>query len=64
VTKLPKTTLGNDTIVTIIDGLMKPVRWFAMREINLLAKKFAHLFINNYIYLNGISIAVVFDRDV
>jgi hypothetical protein len=36
VSKLPMTKKGNDTIVTIIDGLIKKVIWFATKEADLI----------------------------
>jgi hypothetical protein len=63
ITKLPTTTAGNDTIVTIIDGLTKRVRWFPTTEADLTAERFAELFLQNYVRHRGIPASIVSDRD-
>lgn len=63
VTKLPTSTSGNDTIVTIVDGLTKRVRWFATKEAELTAERFAELFLEHYVRYRGIPESIVSDRD-
>lgn len=64
VTKLPCTAIGNDSIITIIDGLTKWVHWFARREADLSAEKFASLFIEHHVHAHGIPTLIVSDRNV
>jgi hypothetical protein len=37
------------TIVTILDGLTEMVRWFALKEAELAAEKFASIFLEHYV---------------
>jgi hypothetical protein len=60
---LPTTKSGNDTIVTIIDGLSKHVRWLATTEANLPSERFAELFIEHYVHHRGNPVSIVSDRD-
>jgi hypothetical protein len=55
ITKLPKTTNGNDTIITFIDGLTKRAHWVATTEKTLTAKKFAQLFVEHYLISSAIG---------
>ena len=64
VTKLPSSQSGMDTIVTIIDGLSKRVRWFAAKEADLTAERFAEMFLDNYVRHRGMPGSIVSDRDV
>jgi hypothetical protein len=64
VTKLLVTENGNDSTVTIINGLTKRVCWLANKEAQLLAEKFATLFLDNCIRSYGISIAIMTDWDI
>lgn len=63
ITKLPLTTQGNDTIVTIVDHMSKRVHWFPTNE-KIDAKDFAVLFFDNYVRYHGLPSRIVSDRDV
>jgi hypothetical protein len=63
ITKLPKTSNGNDTIITFIDTLTKRAHWVATSEKELTAEKFAEIFIDFYFRLHGMPSAIVWDRD-
>jgi hypothetical protein len=63
ITKLP-TSNGNDTIITIVDGLTKRAIWTATTEKDLTAQRFAEIFIDVYFRLHGIPESIVSDRDV
>jgi hypothetical protein len=63
-TNRPSSRNGNETIVTIIDGLTKYVRWFTKSEAILTAEIFAAFFIENYIGAYAVSSAIMSDREV
>jgi hypothetical protein len=63
ITKLQMTTSGIDTIITIVDGLSKHVRWVATTEADLTAERFAELFVEHYVRQRGIPVAIVSDRE-
>jgi hypothetical protein len=63
ITKLPMTTPGKDTIITIVDGLSKRIRWVATTEEDLTAERFAELFVEHYVPHRSIPVAIVSDHE-
>jgi hypothetical protein len=43
------TASGKDTIITMVDGLSKRVRWVSIMEADLTAERFAELFVEHYV---------------
>ena len=64
IVKLPKSSSGNDTIITFIDGLTKRAHWIATCERTLTAERFAEIFVDFYFRLHGLPSDIVSDRDV
>ncbi|KAK1410455.1 hypothetical protein QVD17_36992 [Tagetes erecta] len=62
ITKLPKTSRGNDTIWVIIDRLTKSTHFLAMKE-TFSMDKLAQLYINEIVSLHGVPLSIVSDRD-
>ncbi|KIO17550.1 hypothetical protein M407DRAFT_84869, partial [Tulasnella calospora MUT 4182] len=62
ITKLPKTRQGNDTILVVVDRLLKEGHFVATKELGLDAKKTADLFITNVWRLHGTPARIVSDR--
>ncbi|GJU11254.1 putative reverse transcriptase domain-containing protein [Tanacetum coccineum] len=62
VTKLPKTSNGNDTIWVIVDQLTKSAHFLPMRE-NDSMDKLARLYLKEMVMRHGIPVLIICDRD-
>ncbi|KAC9644520.1 hypothetical protein E3N88_45465 [Mikania micrantha] len=62
ITKLPRTSRGNDTIWVIVDRLTKSAHFLAMKETYSM-DKLAQLYVNEIVYLHGVPLSIVSDRD-
>jgi imidazoleglycerol phosphate synthase glutamine amidotransferase subunit HisH len=55
---------GNNPMVTIIDRITKHVGWLAMSERMLMAVSFPPLFIEYYVWVHGVPLAIMSNKDV
>ncbi|GJX85349.1 putative reverse transcriptase domain-containing protein, partial [Tanacetum coccineum] len=62
VTKLPKTSTGQDTIWVIVDHLTKPVHFLPMRE-NDSMEKLTRQYLKEVVTRHGVPILIISDRD-
>ncbi|GJY73691.1 putative reverse transcriptase domain-containing protein [Tanacetum coccineum] len=62
VTKLPKSSQGNDTIWVIVDRLTKSAIFTPMREIDPL-DKLARMYLKEVVTRHGIPVSIICDRD-
>jgi len=62
-TKPRTTSSGHNAIVTIIDHLTKQEHYIPTTEVDLSAKTFAQLYMNECVRLHGIPTKIVSDRD-
>ncbi|GJU78909.1 putative reverse transcriptase domain-containing protein [Tanacetum coccineum] len=62
VTKLPKTSNGNDTIWVIVDRLTKFAHFLSMRE-NDSMDKLARLYLKEVVTRHGMPVSIIYDRD-
>ncbi|KAG8929440.1 hypothetical protein FRC01_004339 [Tulasnella sp. 417] len=64
ITKLPKTRNGNDTILVVLDRLLKGGHFIATKEEGLTAERTSELFVANVWKLHGVPQRTVSDRGV
>ncbi|GKC80273.1 putative reverse transcriptase domain-containing protein [Tanacetum coccineum] len=62
VTKLPKTTSGQDTIWVIVDRLTKSAYFLPMKEINTM-EKLTRQYLKEVVSRHGVHVSIIFDRD-
>nr|GFA99947.1 polyprotein, putative [Tanacetum cinerariifolium] len=62
VTKLPKTTAGQDTIWVIVDCLTKSAYFFPMREDDTL-EKLTRQYLKEVVSRHGVPVSIISDRD-
>nr|GFB57303.1 reverse transcriptase domain-containing protein [Tanacetum cinerariifolium] len=62
VTKLPKTTAGQDTIWVIMDRLTKSAHFFPMREDDKL-EKLTRQYLKEVVSRHGVPVSIISDRD-
>ena len=62
VTKLPRTSRGNDMIWVIVDRLTKSAHFLATRE-NIPMEKLSKLYIDEIVSRHGIPLSIISDRD-
>ncbi|GKB00828.1 putative reverse transcriptase domain-containing protein [Tanacetum coccineum] len=62
VTKLPKTTTGQDTIWVIVDRLTKSAHFLPIREDDLLEKLTRH-YLKEIVSRHGVPVLIISDRD-
>ena len=62
ITKLPRTSRGNDTIWVIVDRLTKSAHFLPMKETYSM-DKLAKLYVNDIVSLHGVPLSIVSDRD-
>ncbi|GJV21844.1 putative reverse transcriptase domain-containing protein [Tanacetum coccineum] len=62
VTKLPKTTAGQDTIWVIVDRLTKSALFLPMREDDTL-KKLTRQYLKEVVSKHGVPVSIISDRD-
>ncbi|GJU04655.1 putative reverse transcriptase domain-containing protein [Tanacetum coccineum] len=62
VTKLPKTSTGQDTIWVIIDRLTKSAHFLPMRE-NDSVEKLTRQYLNKVVTRHGVPVSIISDRD-
>ncbi|GJX08697.1 putative reverse transcriptase domain-containing protein [Tanacetum coccineum] len=62
VTKLPKTTTGQDTIWVIVDRLTKSVHFLPMREDDTL-EKLTRQYLKEVVSKHGVPVLIISDRD-
>ncbi|GKD68395.1 putative reverse transcriptase domain-containing protein [Tanacetum coccineum] len=62
VTKLPRTSSGNDTIWVIVDRLTKSAHFLPMRE-DYKMDRLARLYLNEIFARHGVLILIISDRD-
>nr|GEZ74460.1 reverse transcriptase domain-containing protein [Tanacetum cinerariifolium] len=62
VTKLPKTTAGQDTIWVIIDRITKSAHFLPMREDDTL-EKLTRQYLKEVVSKNGVRVLIILDRD-
>ncbi|GJW17548.1 putative reverse transcriptase domain-containing protein, partial [Tanacetum coccineum] len=62
VTKLPKTTTGQDTIWVIIDRLTKSAHFLPMREDDTL-EKLSRQYLKEVVSRHGVPVSIISDRD-
>ena len=62
VTKLPRTTNGQDTIWVIVDRLTKSSHFLAIRE-DYGMERIARMYINEIVARHGVPISIISDQD-
>ncbi|GJV15350.1 reverse transcriptase domain-containing protein [Tanacetum coccineum] len=62
VTKLSKTSTGQDTIWVIVDGLTKSAHFLPMKENDPL-EKFTRQHLKEVVTRHGVPVSIIFDRD-
>ncbi|GJX88639.1 putative reverse transcriptase domain-containing protein [Tanacetum coccineum] len=62
VTKLPKTSTGQDTICVIIDRLTKSAHFLPMKE-NDLMEKLTRQYLKEEVMMHGVLVLIISDRD-
>ncbi|GJT65017.1 putative reverse transcriptase domain-containing protein [Tanacetum coccineum] len=62
VTKLPKTTTGQDTIWVIVDRLTKSAHFLPMREDHSM-EKLTRQYLKEVVSRHGMPVSIIFDRD-
>lgn len=63
ITKLPRTSAGNDAVIIIIDPLTKRTHWIACEEKDLTSLKLANIVLTELICFHGWPLEVITDRD-
>ena len=63
ITKLPRSSGGHDTVISVIDHLTKRAHFVAASEDGLTAEEFAHVFLREFVRLHGFPEKIVSDRD-
>ncbi|GKA55774.1 putative reverse transcriptase domain-containing protein, partial [Tanacetum coccineum] len=62
VTKLPKTSTGQDTIWVIVDRLMKSAHFLPMKETGSM-EKLKRQYLKEVVSRHGVSVSIISDRD-
>ncbi|GKB75404.1 putative reverse transcriptase domain-containing protein [Tanacetum coccineum] len=62
VTKLPKTTSGQDTIWVIVDRLTKSAHFLQMKETDSM-EKLTRQYLKEVVSMHGVPVSIIFDRD-
>ncbi|GJW07199.1 putative reverse transcriptase domain-containing protein [Tanacetum coccineum] len=62
ITKLPKTTSGQDTIWVIVDRLTKSVHFLPMKETDTM-EKMTRQYLKEVVSRHGVPVSIIFDRD-
>ncbi|GJT24780.1 putative reverse transcriptase domain-containing protein [Tanacetum coccineum] len=62
VTKLPKTTSGQDTIWVIVDRLIKSAHFLPMKETDSM-EKLTRQYLKEVVSRHGVPVSIIFDRD-
>ncbi|KAK1427604.1 hypothetical protein QVD17_16293 [Tagetes erecta] len=62
ISKLPRTSRGNNTIWVIVDRLTKSAHFLPMKETHSM-DKLARLYVNEIVSLHGVPLSIVSDRD-
>ncbi|GJU73187.1 putative reverse transcriptase domain-containing protein [Tanacetum coccineum] len=62
ITKLPKTTTGQDTIRVIVDRLIKSAHFLPMKETDLM-EKLTRQYLKEVVSRHGVPVSIIFDRD-
>ncbi|GJZ28535.1 putative reverse transcriptase domain-containing protein [Tanacetum coccineum] len=62
VTKLPKSTVGNDMIWVIVDRLTKSAHFLPIRE-DYKTEKLAKIYTNEIVARHGVPVSIISDRD-
>nr|GEV10036.1 hypothetical protein [Tanacetum cinerariifolium] len=62
VTKLPKTSTGQDTIWVIVDRLTKSAHFLPMKEIDSM-EKLTRQYLKEVVSRHGVPVLIIFDRD-
>ncbi|GJR66541.1 putative reverse transcriptase domain-containing protein [Tanacetum coccineum] len=62
VTKLPKTSTGQDTIWVIVDRLTKSTHFLPMKETDSM-EKLTRQYLKEVVSRHGVSVSIIFDRD-
>ena len=62
ITKLPRTSHGNDTIWVIIDRLTKSAYFQPIKEMFSM-DRLAQLYVDEIVTLHGVPLSIVSDRD-
>nr|GEU56040.1 putative reverse transcriptase domain-containing protein [Tanacetum cinerariifolium] len=62
VTKLPKTSTGQDAIWVIVDRLTKSVHFLPMKEIDSM-EKYTRQYLNEVVLRHGVPVLIISDRD-
>ncbi|GKC44768.1 putative reverse transcriptase domain-containing protein [Tanacetum coccineum] len=62
ITKLPKTSSGQDTIWVIVDRLTKSAHFLPMKETNSM-EKLTRLYLKEVVSRHGLSVSIISDRD-
>ncbi|GKD91724.1 putative reverse transcriptase domain-containing protein [Tanacetum coccineum] len=62
VTKLPKTSTGQDTIWVIVDQLTKPAHFLPMKETDSM-EKLTRQYLKEVVSRHGVPVLIIFDRD-
>ncbi|GJS25846.1 putative reverse transcriptase domain-containing protein [Tanacetum coccineum] len=62
VTKLPKTSTGQDTIWVIVDRLTKSTHFLPMKEIDSM-EKLTRQYLKEVVSRHGVPVLIIFDRD-
>ncbi|GJW72167.1 putative reverse transcriptase domain-containing protein [Tanacetum coccineum] len=62
VTKLPKTSSGQDTIWVIVDHLTKSTYFLPMKEIDSM-EKLTRQYLKEVVLRHGVSVSIISDRD-
>nr|GEY26761.1 hypothetical protein [Tanacetum cinerariifolium] len=62
ITKLPKTVIGQDTILVIVDRLTKSAHFLPMKETDSM-EKLTRQYLKEVVSRHGVPVLIVFDRD-
>ncbi|GJS08862.1 putative reverse transcriptase domain-containing protein [Tanacetum coccineum] len=62
ITKLPKTTSGQDTIWVIVDRLTKSAHFLPMKETDTM-EKLTRQYLKEVVSRHGVPVSIIFDRD-
>ncbi|GJX23432.1 reverse transcriptase domain-containing protein [Tanacetum coccineum] len=62
VTKLPKTSTGQDTIWVIVDRLIKSAHFLSMKETDLM-EKLTRQYLKEVVSRHGVPVSIISDRD-
>jgi hypothetical protein len=60
--ELPKTPIGKDSILVVVDHLTKSTHFIPIKVKDLM-DKLARLYVQNIVYLHGVSSTIISDKD-